>query len=83
MSSALCLALDTARLTPRKVVKVPEGVGWQEEVPHGQEDQIDNQPDDEYRLEPHKRYDKAREEKDGKQHGKWDGRREIFRRIHR
>lgn len=35
-----------SRVAPAEIVEVPEGVGGQDEIPHGQGDQIDDHPED-------------------------------------
>lgn len=46
MRGALDLPVHLARVTPRKVIKLPECVAWQHKIPHGQRAEVDQHPED-------------------------------------
>ncbi|CAG8665647.1 12736_t:CDS:1, partial [Acaulospora colombiana] len=43
---AALITRNLSRLTPREVVKVPEGIGGQDKVPNGKRNQVDQHPSD-------------------------------------
>ena len=51
--------IQLARLSPRKVVKVPEGIDGKDEIPDGKGDDVDEEPDDVERFEGVKRMRRA------------------------
>lgn len=46
VAAALLIAIRFASFTPREVVKLPEGIDWENKIPNGERQEVDEHPDD-------------------------------------